>query len=859
MATPSGDSNEVRYDILIEARAAIASLREFLKLSQDNTEKVMVFSRTVLEQSKAMGVSWKELLGVYKQLNAELSKQHKATVFGNTGGKDLFADSEKYLESLDQAGRATQNVTQATEQMGETGARASGKFAAGLHLVRIALGALEAMLIFNIVQAIQNAFGTAIKNAQELEASMYRLHNAERILSGEGIDVSTKGLEEGIKRIKALLPIFSKEDIAGLVGQVAITTKSLGLTEKQIVDLSKSIAILNVNSAEEESLQQTAQKVMSSLLTSNAKGVANLGLKLGDAAIQAKAMEMGLLDAGEAASDLTEHEKGIVKVQLAIETAGDSVAGLNEYLGTNTAKIAENKAAWNDMLTTVGQILLPFIPAVTKMVQNLVDGFNTIKVAITVVMTALDTYLVLFRLVVSGNIKSLGDLKKAFNEVSTAAKQMFANLFFPEGLPTNAPEWVKKLIGGNIKPAPETPTTGSPDFGDDATANENRVKAVQEAEDKIQDIMREAADKKADIERDYGRKLEDIARDYSNKLVDIARETAQKEEDALRKYNEKVDDINRDANEKIAEANQDARRKEIDREAEFQNKLRELRDRLIFDLEDALRERDARQVLRLLRQYALDKKNLEERHKLERQDAKKDLANKLADIERERQLKLEAAKREYDQKLQEIAIGEQRALQEARIWQARQLADARLWHQRQLAEQREYLQRKLRDLAESIAQEYQLTSAGAAAIYSLLSSYAGMSGSLGTDMLSGFGGTSGGGGSTLPSSFGLQTPGIGSGLYNPYDIRNRFAEGGTLIATRPTTALFGENGPERVDITPLDKPGNNVGRFFGDKSSAMGGGSVKIALELSPDLEARVIDSTLDAFSVTLERVEREK
>lgn len=844
MVAPQGDSEQVRYDIIIEAKAAIQAMRDMLKYTKDNTTKIAEFTSQVLSDSKRWGVSWQQALNTYRQLNAELSKSKKGTLFGQTGGQDLFKQSEQYIQGLQNAGRLTQALGDGSERMGNQAQSATTKFAAGLHLVRIALGALEAMLIFNIVQAIQTAFGTAIKNAKELEASLYRLHNAERILSGEGIDISTKGLEDGIKRIKKLLPIFSKEDIAGLVGQVAITTKSLGLTEKQIVDLSQAIAVLNINSADNESLQQTAQKVMSSLLTSNAKGVANLGLKLGDAAIEAKAMEMGLLSAGESIQALTEHEKGIVKVAIAIDTAGDSVEGLNEFLSSNTGKIEQNKAAWNDLLTTIGQLLLPFLPALTTIFETLEDSFNTVKVLLVAIMTILDTFLVVFRLVMGGSIKSLDDLKNALRDVGEVARKMFANLFFPEGLPEDAPQWVKDFIGGDIKPPTDTPTTGTFDSGEEGEAAQNKLTAVADAEEKIQDIMQESADKKADIERDYARKLQDIARDYSNKLADIARETAQRREDALRNYNQKVEDINRDANQKIADANRDARQAEIDREAQFQNRLRELRDKLLFDLEDALHERDARQVLRLLRQYALDKKNLEERHKLERKQARRDLADKLADIERERQLKLEAARREYEEKLQEIQIGEQRALEEARIWYGRQLADARLHHQRQLQEHREYLQRKLRDLAEAIAKEYQLTAAGAAAIEALLNSYARSGGRAS--------GTSGAGVGSASSS------GVGSGYYLPYDVRNPgYAEGGTLIATRPMTATFGEKGPEKVEITPLSKPGNNVGRVFGDRSGLGGQSEIRLRLELSPDLEARIVESSLDDVALSIERLLR--
>ena len=72
--------------------------------------------------------------------------------------------------------------------------------------------------------------------------------------------------------------------------------------------------------------------------------------------------------------------------------------------------------------------------------------------------------------------------------------------------------------------------------------------------------------------------------------------------------------------------------------------------------------------------------------------------------------------------------------------------------------------------------------------------------------------------------------------------------------------MFGENGPEAVSFTPLNKPGNNVGKIFGDKSALGGmGGDLKLRLELSPDLEARIIDTSLENVAIHIEKISRSK
>ena len=56
--------------------------------------------------------------------------------------------------------------------------------------------------------------------------------------------------------------------------------------------------------------------------------------------------------------------------------------------------------------------------------------------------------------------------------------------------------------------------------------------------------------------------------------------------------------------------------------------------------------------------------------------------------------------------------------------------------------------------------------------------------------------------------------------------------------------MFGEAGPERVDITPLSRNGADVGKVFGDTSAA-GGGGATIRIALGEGLEAKIIDNAL--------------
>jgi hypothetical protein len=72
-------------------------------------------------------------------------------------------------------------------------------------------------------------------------------------------------------------------------------------------------------------------------------------------------------------------------------------------------------------------------------------------------------------------------------------------------------------------------------------------------------------------------------------------------------------------------------------------------------------------------------------------------------------------------------------------------------------------------------------------------------------------------------------------------------------------ALFGERGAEEVTFNPIGRVGRNEGRIFGGSlpGSSAGNGTLQLELLLSPDLEARIVDSSLNEFANVMVSVER--
>ena len=832
MVAPSNES--VEYDIILRAADAMQDLKALTIQADTFSQKIGMVSASMKKFSSETGISVRNVKSVFKEVDTIMSNVvGESAVFGKLG-----------KEGWDEAARGAENFGHKSQSSFE-------KALTGMNAFRIALGAIVSMLLFQVVQAFASMAQGALKGLTEIEAAMFNIVNAEKKLSEQGVEVSVQGLQKLIEDLRELNPMLSEFQATELIS--TLTTKvapSFGFGTNEIERMAKAVAVLAIrNQALGKSFEEVEQQFITGILSGKVtQGINQLGTKLTDQIVKEEAINLGLAKSADAYDKLNAKTQERINILTIIsilekETASEA-ENIPAFLQTASGLIGVAKAEFQDLLTTLGQ---KFAPVLKEILRGVIGFLEKINQSLVENEDAWNSLVAFFVIVA----KAVGALAQAFLELQARIGQTGEKLFgFLGKLPL-----VKKMFP-ELDYA-DTPTgigTGVGGEQAEATTQENIAKTINDGQKKIQDIMQDSANKKLDIERDYQRKLEDINQDYADKISDISRDTAEKREDALRNLNQKIQDINRDAQQKIEEALAEERQREIDREEEYQNKLRELREKFLFSLEDALHERDARQVLRLIRQYNMDKKNLEERHRLEREQAKEDLAARLADIEYERQKKLEAARREYAEKLEDIAIGEQRALAEARLWKQRALADARIWHQRQLQEQREYLQRKLKDLADAMREELNIASQGAQAITSLMSSmFANLASQFANGSLTP---VIGSGGAIIGGTTGGSWDSF-LGDWNTYG--TGFAEGGSLIATRPTKATFGENGPERVDITPLGKVGNNVGKTFGDRSAMGVGGDVKIALELSPDLEARIVESSMDNIAITLERVSRTK
>lgn len=829
MVLPNDD--EIVLRIILDAKQANAELQKLMKEINGASISTAQLQKSIQTAANLFGKS-------YRDMGENFKKMYAAQVDASGATKELGTNLKSAFN--EQVNQAVKNLDKNID-----GAAKSGKgFTQILNLIR---GTLVAIAVFRVFNFLEDTIRKATLAAEDFETTLYRIRNAERILSESGVDITTKDLLDTVQQLKKELPIFSETDLSKQVSLIAIMTKDLGLNDQQILDLARAIGILNVRSADTEDLMTTTNKVLQAIV-SKGTGVGSLGIKFSEAAVTAKAVELGYLKAGQSLSDLSDEQRDFVvgqaKVAITLANTNGEIDTLNEYVATNTGLIQEGTSAWEDFTKELGQVIVPikanFTSLLTLIGPLLQTKINDAKAGFVQLFALANAYAENFISMLQGKgIPTLEDFGKSFDKYLLE----YTKRFFPE-------ETAQGI---------DTITESVNNLGD-ALKDLSEIKGFDKFIDDIAKLQQKLAETQADFDLEQARAAEDYA-------IEVAR--------IQQDYEIKRQRVIEDANQKIADANHKHREQEKNEEAKFQEQMRQLREKFLFNLEDALRERDARQVLRLQKQYQMDKTALTNEYNLRQQQQDQEHADNIARIKRER-----------DDRLAELAQEEQIRLQrEAEDFALRQ-ARAQEDHEIDMARMQQELDDKLKAFAEALGEEYNLNEEGVNQLYKLLQDYYGPGGKF--DALYNYSASS-----IISNAQGIlntlnqliaysaqataQLSALGMGDYGTrhntplpsnyysggdYGTRHNIgyqAEGGTYLATRPTTATFGDAGPEIAQFIPVNKlkASSGIGSIAGGNNGV--GGLLRLMVDLSPDLEARIVDKSLENVSAVVRNQVRQR
>lgn len=402
-------------------------------------------------------------------------------------------------------------------------------------------------------------------------------------------------------------------------------------------------------------------------------------------------------------------------------------------------------------------------------------------------------------------------LDDIFEEQLAKIKEDYAEIFDPEAGP-KAPDFVPLELSETVEEtskeainAFETLTTEFIDLQE--KTNQQIEDNEKEHRDNMLSIIRQAADARKEVEQDALDETLELEQDITKERADIIANTKKQ-----------LAQLEQDTDKNLANERESFQRDELRETEDHLKSLRRLRLSFLDNLEDAVTARDAGRVRDLQRQFARENKERTDDFKTKQRREKEDQNIRLAEIrqnEADRTAEIMAAQSEQ---LENLRIHEAERRQEIETSLQEQLAKINeAAAQAQVDETQSYIERqreldsalakRLETVAKELSDENDITREGSQAILQTLNSFFGIGGEIDT-LMDGFDARRR---ARANAQLGLANQeSVNKSLKTVQSVINSipsFATGGTMIARRPTLAMFGEAGPEMAQFTPMNRVG----------------------------------------------------
>lgn len=781
---------------------------EFGDADENIVIKFTVDTQKAIEEAKALRKQIDELKSQVKTVAKETGETTSVAVQAvlNTAGKTAKGAGSIVKKEYTAAEKAAGGFKDSLSSLGSV-----GKFVFGTVL---GLGAVQ------ILRNIIGYFQQAAQYGYEFAKAVFQLQIGINAIRRVGVEITLQDMYENLDKLQAKFGIFSRKELVEGAAQLINLTRDFGMTKDQIFELQDAIATLAVvNGRAMDDVQRTVALAISSGYT---EGLQRLGVSINRVTIALEAERLGF---GRNYMSLTETQRAQATYNLILQKTAKYQDDLEEYQRTAPGRIDAAKASFTNLATTIGELVIPVWADFVSWLGRSADALDE-------------------------NIRKMDDLRKKGIQTYGSRYGAAQYTLTPTQTPTKEPI----IETGFLKNAVEDYENMLDKLGEVSGKLWDETLEIQdEYTEKLNDNYEDWLQDREDLLIRYNQKAEDIERDFAQKLEDIEIGVAQKNEDAWRDYYQELEDINIWYNQAVEDANYDHQQELLKNEEDFQEEMRKLRQKFLFDLEDAVRERDAKQAMLLIRQYNFDRQQAQQDRDDNEEEINKDFQQELAELKRQKARKLAEAKDELNRKFAEIQREYQRELEELQIWKQREYEERELWYQRELEQADANLRRQneaaakarddaLRDLVKSFTKEYELTNKHWLELFKLTDAYVGNNGAL-TQLIRNFAQFYASAMAAVSSPYTLNPS-----MLSPMQQVNwggSYAQGGEITVRKPTLALFEERGTEAARFTP------------GNRSK--GDGKLAIALSLSPDLEARIIDNAIGEFADIVVSVEKSK
>lgn len=736
-------------------------------------------------------------------------------------------------------------------------------------ILNTAFGVGMAMLLFTATQAIQQFFTASLQSAKDYANAFANLRVGEQILSEEGFKITGKEIMAVLDALDKKLKFISRTDITKGLGSALNQLSTRGVTAAQAGKIVEIAAIVKLKSPDKD-VNEIVANITNGILTGTSEATKNIGLQFDDLRVKQKAKELGLIS--DTTKTLTEQEKVQARIALAVDYANQKLGASLEQVDKQTIMLAQANKEWQDIQLKLGQVILPLLVDITGQSQGFLDIIDKS-------LDKLKEFLVLREFQHS--------VLEKYNEQASWDKKIFIRIG-DQNIIDSTNRLIKEmgLSAKDVdKMMEDARSKYFPTMGDTATGNKsilggNSAALTEEESKKIQSSLRSLANA-LDQFGDRARQMEE---NFKDAMVKASEDFNLSSTRAYEDYAIERQRIIDDSNKKIADKNQQAKRDLLDKEAKFQEQLRQLREKYLMSLDDALHERDARAVLRLAREYAMNKQNMINEHALEM--SKTGTKNEVAQIKSDTADRLRILDEEFNLK-------QKRAAQDFKIKMKRMEYE----HSIEMRRLEHEKQDRLHQVAEELGDTFGLNSDGVRRLYNLFDTYFGEHGAIGSlvkyqyDNITAYTEAMLKDLSILLQQYKITTTAIsGTGITttNPYGTNTHVypgqttsnltpttttatrlpvgtnnvkrASGGLDLVNKPTSVLMGESGPEAHLFVPLNKLSSLFGGINNLSSMNLNqnnNSKVELLVDLSPDLETRVVKKSMDELANVVMQVRK--
>lgn len=613
---------------------------------------------------------------------------------------------------------------------------------------------------------------------------------------------------------------LNRSSVRELVTDSMRLTIQLSLTKEQLESLQESAVVFG--QMFDRDVTQVMQQFTNYLLTGHSQGLRELGIRLDETTLRVEAIKRGYIDYGDVLDDVTAR---LIAIRIFEERAADAKDDLILAQATLTGQLAEANVELDKQQELVGKLLLP--------------AWQSLKLFFTkILVTAVQL----------GTIAIIGLIYRVNKAVANlAALAKVAAVLRDEGMTgiverggvgrtfdaayyealSKADEVSRKAIQGIIESGQRLGEEGGEGFDKAGSAAERFADTIHAAMDSaalsINEITRKFEQDLAKARVKLNEQLTKIDEDFRRRRLAAHIDT----EKDLR-------DIDQQANERKLSASHDFYNTEERERADHQLAMARMEADYLMSLEDAVHERDARQVLSLRRKFTQDKKRANEDYSIAKKRRREDFTLELAEIERQRIIRRNKRIAQFEEEIAHLA--EQEAL---KLKLARDSFNARI------AALHTQYNDMLRLEAEKLAASLNLNADHLSALANMLDQAYGSSGFV-VAYIQGISEWLSRQVLVLPTvTGGYDVQGIqGAAVstrptYDVQGIQGR-QRAGTMFASSPQLVMVGE-GPERIDFSRLSTPGG------GPRGGGSGGGDgvVEVKIALDDGLVGKIADETM--------------